>query len=687
MKAKTGTPYFPGKLSAISRFILVSGFLFLTVLDSRGQSGNLIRARVSCQEGIAALERADPYSAIENFSNALSSNPAYLEARLGLVEALFRLGEYQRASSEIESARKYNSESRALHLLHARILVARGYYDEATRMYNDLLKVKPHDVQANRGLAEIYALTGKRELALRFFDISLSYSPNDRRSLLQKILLLDDGRERDKAGKVLEEVLALYPEDISVRLGAIEHYSLYGEWEQALSHVAEAGQIIVNVNDPRYLRIAMLESRILLEMGDAVTALSVLEGLKIGDSEHLLYLMARAYRFMGAEDKAQNVLGRLIRENQDDEIIRMYRDEYFINHSGGFEVERLEASQWYLNRGLKYEENFYYERAFDDFRRARLIYNSNPDIWIAYTNNLYKRGYIDNYSDSLEVALQDISPIHPEYGNLREKLLLQRHSSSSSLAENWSIDNPWIIDRSEWKLGVFLLNGTHLLDDHPGAETTLSGYLADILDKDPNIALPADGRNLLIYREMNFPMAFKRARDSLDYFLIINFGESSSRFEASASLFIGRTGEKIASRHSSRKGSNRVSAALHDIARFVVSTVPGRMSVVATDNEKVLLDKGSWHNVEIGSTWVALKAGAERPALNSEGITFSGNQYLGTVEVTNVSEPLSEGSYSRESQFDYISPGVQLFLVPDSVEIDPLSQGNSRIRTQILAVP
>ncbi|MCK5249997.1 MAG: tetratricopeptide repeat protein, partial [Spirochaetaceae bacterium] len=255
------------------------------------------------------MSEDDPYHAIDSFRSALRINPAYADARLGMAEALFLLTEYEEAARELDEARPFASDRRDLVLLEARIITAMGRYDDAVVIYKRLLTTRPHDADANRGLAEIYAIIGQRELADGAYEISLRYSPGDRRVLLQLVLLHDEAREKAPANAALQEVLRLFPDNLAVRIQAAEHYALYDEWIAAMDHLDRAKSMLNGPEDKRYPRIGLLDAELSLRKGDPASALESLNSLPDLMAPEVLYLLARAYRDLGNELQAQNVLG------------------------------------------------------------------------------------------------------------------------------------------------------------------------------------------------------------------------------------------------------------------------------------------------------------------------------------------------------------------------------------------
>jgi len=673
------------RLSYQTAFIFL--ILILNISPVFAENGN---ARSFYQEGRSALSADNPYRAIESFRSALRLNPSYVDARLGMAEALFLLTEYGEASRELEEARPFAGNLRDLRLLDARIKTALGRYDEAAEIYSGLLEGRPHDADANRGLGEIYAITGQRELADEAFSRSLQYSPGDRRVLLQLVLLHDKSREKVKADAVLAEALRLFPDNLAVRIQAAEHYVLYDEWNDAMDQLDRANSMLSGPMDKRYPQVALLNAELSLRKGDPASALISLKTLPDLVTPEALFLLARSYRSLGQEENAQSILDRLLRNWSEDEIARMFREEYLMRTSNGFKTERAQAAAWHLKKGAAYEEEFFYTRAYNEFRRAKLLNKDNPDVWIAFTDIIRKLGFPEHYLDSLNAALFDIPVTRSEYTILKERRDLLEHSEKAGLADGWNISDPWDLPKAEWNIGVFVVDGSSSLPMHKGAENTLSLYLADLLDILPDIRLPMDdsGRNPEVRTAVSFADAFKQSRDKLDYFIIAGFTETGRTFSATAELFLARTGERISRFDEMRTGQGMVDDTLHALTASLSAAVPRLMSIISVDGSRVLLDKGRWEGISSGETWIAVRSAAGRPAKVDGGLVYAPEDYLGTVEITETSEPLSEGAYSKAGDFDFISPGDNLFFLPEpETDQSTLNTPDPAFKARLLAIP
>lgn len=628
-------------------------------------------AREYCRMGLEALQMDNPYDAVDYFRSAIRLNPSYSDARLGMAQALFLLSEFTEAQKVLDEARKFAEGRRDFLLLEARLFTAMGNYEEARNRYLAVLSGRPHDADANRGLAEVFALTGQKNLAEDSFDLSLRQSPGDRRSLLQLVLLYDESREREKAEAALEEVLRLFPDNPDVRIRAAGHYALYSQWQRALEQLARARGML-SANDARRMKVELLEAELALEKGDASRAMETLLNLSrrgnFRDSLPFLYLLARAYRALGDEEKAQDTCSRILRIDPGDEIARMFREEALFLSASGWEKHRREAADWHLEQGRSQEENFYYNRAYNAYRRARLLAKHYPEAWMAYTGILKKMGYTEHYEDSLRTALLDIPPTHPDYALLQRRLSLLEHSSADRLGASWGVKDAWTVPRSAWKVGVYVYNQGHSLPVHGGSRNTLTLYFADVIDTNPELEVPAAGPEGYwgpgVIGVDSFSEAFRDSRGEDDYFLLLRFAETERTFSATCELYLSHSGELIERYTELRTGQGRVGNALHALAEAVGRSLPRSMSVLDMDGPRVLLDKGRWHGIESGSEWIVVRRGAGRPSLAEGGMEYPPEDFLGSLEIRDVTEPLSVGRFSRQGDFDFIQKGDEAFLLP-----------------------
>ncbi|MDT8299032.1 MAG: hypothetical protein RQ801_12060, partial [Spirochaetaceae bacterium] len=342
-------------------------------------------------------------------------------------------------------------------------------------------------------------------------------------------------------------------------------------------------------------------------------------------------------------------------------------------------------------RGRRFEEEFYYRRAYDEYRRALLIAKTDPDVWIAFADLIRKMGFPEYYRDRLNFAHTKIPSERAESATLKRRLDLLEHSQEETLAQRWGIDEPWIVPAASWTLGVFFTDESSSLPIHGGADDTLSLYFADIVDSGGNLEVPSvSGINdLMVRRVSGFSEAFRYSREqSLHYFLMMGFVETERTFHATSELFLARTGESLGRLDQLRTGQGRVADALHGLSDDLQTLIPRKMKILDVQGSKVLLDKGRWDGINGELPWIVLRGGAGRPSAVEGGLSYAPSDYLGSVEIDEISEPLSEGTYVRSGDFEFIRPGDEVFLLPVPEHLSQVFEApDPAFRASMLAIP
>ena len=187
----------------------------------------------------------------------------------------------------------------------------------------------------------------------------------------------------------------------------------------------------------------------------------------------------------------------------------------------------------------------------------------------------------------------------------------------------------------------------------------------------------------------SFPEAFRDSRDRDDYFTILRFAETERTFSASCEVYLSRSGELLGRYEELRTGQGRVSDTLHLLARSVTADIPGIMRIVGIDGMDVLLDKGRWHGISIedDEPLIVVRGGSARPSIVEGGLEYSRDDFLGTVEIIEVAEPLSVALYTRAGDFDFIRAGDNVFGLPVPEDEGAGSSPDPAFRARLLSIP
>ena len=165
-----------------------------------------------------------------------------------------------------------------------------------------------------------------------------------------------------------------------------------------------------------------------------------------------------------------------------DEISRISAENllmrfYPLNHA-----ERNTAALWHFERGRKLQDNYQFAKAFDEYRRGRLLAPLNLDGWWSYARILDTMDQPNRFRDELEALNREA------YDNIDFKRLyeLVMSTDDQSYPETWEGS---ILNRdSSLSLSLFV-DTTRTEMIHQGGEEDLTRFVGDSLMKNPRFSI------------------------------------------------------------------------------------------------------------------------------------------------------------------------------------------------------
>ena len=151
-------------------------------------------------------ERQKDFAAAEiEYKKVVALDPHSTEAAIGLTNIYMKSGRVADAEPLLRRMAADRADDEGLHLQLGRVLAAEKKTDDAIGELQAALKLAPKDTEAQRDLADVYAMTGKNDLAEAAYRPLVAARPNDaelHRALGQALL-----REK-KFPEAQEELLA-----------------------------------------------------------------------------------------------------------------------------------------------------------------------------------------------------------------------------------------------------------------------------------------------------------------------------------------------------------------------------------------------------------------------------------------------------------------------------------------------
>ena len=130
----------------------------------------------------------------------------------GLTEALAAQNRMPEAITEVRKALQSDPSNQSLQTFLAHLEVRSKDYDDALRIYSDLLKTNPRDASLMFQMAETYRQKGDLNTAAQYFRQDSQMAPNNPQPLLALALILEGTGRADQAGPIYEQILKIQPD-------------------------------------------------------------------------------------------------------------------------------------------------------------------------------------------------------------------------------------------------------------------------------------------------------------------------------------------------------------------------------------------------------------------------------------------------------------------------------------------
>ena len=635
-----------------NKFGLVILILILSLHELSAQAGQ--SAPALYEKGRVSMLDEDWFAAAEFFIDCLRLNPAHSDAVAALADCYYELGEFDQALNWVRRARALSRTNTALTTLEASTLIALGRLDEASIIINGVLEREPYNKEAIFAAGELDVARGRAgDAVIRYQDAARRF-PDDRKLLVSIALVFGSLGDTDSARTYIERAILQHAGDYRVYYYAAYLASKAGRLEEGIRYAENA----------LYYRPGFIPARSLLaslwyrqgNYREAARIADELINLKRDDS-HSWYLKAISFIRMGRLSEAQNLLSIAVDIDPDDEFIRVTLEELLINETRIEDPVRRRWASSHFARARDFRARNLVEQALFEYRRGLRLNPYSADRR-EYAELLRLQGYPARYLEELRF-MQNLG--------LADKTLNDAVESynallSTALFRRWDVD-PVMISKPHWNLAVFSLASQSAFY-HADAGAGASSYIKDLLVHERNI-LPMD----LELRQPSFSQAFRKAREAgADYFLVVSVTENERDISMRGELFVSRTGARAASFNAFRTGPDRLRYASRGIVDQLSRALPFRAELLLRRQDQGLIDKGRADGVRDGAEFDLVLKG--RIGIQSEGIglVYSPEDVVGKLIIEKADEEVSMGRLARNGFFDRITPGDEVFLVPEKQE-------------------
>jgi tetratricopeptide (TPR) repeat protein/tRNA A-37 threonylcarbamoyl transferase component Bud32 len=235
-------------------------------------SGSSPRGRDLRAEAAELFEQKlnDAARAKELFAQVLGEDPGHLKASEGMARIAERTGDFK---SLVVILERRAESRRGREKADALLKIAEVWEDhledlpEATRRYEAVLAIDPHDLQALKGLDRIFNRSGKYRELLDNLErqVALAATPRQKINLYERMAGLHDEEflDHERAAECLESMLSFDGANDTALSTLPRHYRALGRWEK-LDKLYEKHATVTG-DEPRRVELTMQRARVLAE--------------------------------------------------------------------------------------------------------------------------------------------------------------------------------------------------------------------------------------------------------------------------------------------------------------------------------------------------------------------------------------------------------------------------------------
>ncbi|MDR2552610.1 MAG: tetratricopeptide repeat protein [Treponema sp.] len=639
-----------------------SFFLLLFVLTALSLHAQGEAAGVRYGAGRAAMIREDWYEAAESFLEALRISPSHAEAAAALAECYYALAEFDQALSWVRRARNLARGNLELANLEARVLIALGQLNEASRIIGEVLAREPYNREALFAQAEMDIARGRAGEAVTRYREAVRRYPEDQKLLLSLALVLGSLGQHNEAGAYINRVLAGHSED----------YRVYYYGAYLASRAGRIGEGIRHAERALFFKPSFIPAKKLLaslryrqgrfdeaaRLADEIIALN-------REDTGVWYLKGMAFSRLGRRQEALAVLSAAASMAPEDEFVRTALEELLLSGTVLEEQNRRRWASWHFARAKDFRSRNLSDQALFEYRRG-LRLNPYARERRDYAEILRLQGFPARFMEELRF-MQDLG-----LGDQGIDDAVETYTARlvNALYRRWDAD-PLLVTKRHWKIGVFFLDSQSAFYHADGAAVA-SAYLKDLLSHNRNIA-PINAE----LRQSSFSAAFRAAREAgADYFLLLTVTENERDLSLRGELFVGRTGSPAGTFTSYRTGQDRLRNACRHIIDQVDAALPFRGELAARKAGQGLINKGRADGVKAEAVYDIVKKG--RIGVKNEGIglVYAAEEVVGTITIREADEEVAAGNLVRSGFYDRIEPGDEAVIRQEQKDL-PVSNRES----------
>ncbi len=571
------------------------------------------------QKGWEFLNNGNTLKAIVNFKQALYKNSRYKEAMLGLGKAYLKTEAYEEALKLFDEAQRIDRNSQDALNGMGFTMIGMGRYNEALKFFEKTLEIANDNLDAHYGIATIYVGMDKMIWAKRKINNIFRINPYHTESLLLLAEIKSNENRFDESKALIEKAINANTDNIDgyVKYGQIllSEYLKTRNSDYLSDSINEFNNALAkdSNNFAANLYVGYIS---LLEKNNARAIDCFLKSHEIyPDNLIPMYNAAVAYERNNDIDNAFKFFRKANKKFPYDSILKSrFEDFLVINEIKAGNPSRVKSGNDYLMLARARMKQNLPDQAILFLRRAimmnPLARETRELLRDYYFANSYYQFYINEIKDLMQIYPED------QYQDMLNTAVIKRRKKLYFKA-GYS-DEPPVRDVPRVLVLDFNSNGK--LTSHFDAGSVIANYITFALQQYGRMNTVDLKKRMEISRGLEYSRDYienaidklqdltrNKSVDTVDYLVYGDYLESPHFISSNYHLLDYKTGVVIGDFEVSESGHENLPSLSLRVARKIYDYIPYRGRILKVEENKVLINLGSYDGINKGDIVVSYK--------------------------------------------------------------------------------
>ncbi|MCR5046483.1 MAG: tetratricopeptide repeat protein, partial [Treponema sp.] len=530
-------------------------------------------------------EERNWWAASERFQEALKENPSYADAWYRLAQCVYEMDSPETALEYLQNAKKFAPGRSDILNLEGMALLSLGRLDEAKKIFEDVQKKYPNDIEARFGLAELNLFGGRVSGAERLYSDALKINPGNVKALLSLALISQELGKDSLAERFINQAEQGHADNPQVYY--IASYLALKKGDVSLAEKKCLSAIQVS---PDYFEAYELLALVYYKQGRYEEVIDLADWSLSRDRNkgNSWYIKGLAQSKLNQIEKAITTWGLGLEAVPEDEAMRAAFELLASQWVDLEDSRRAEWAKYHIQKAEDYSKKYAGPQMRYEYQAALRLEPTNYKARAAFSKLLKGQGFSENYLAQIkfiqdnDILKEGIEKYKSEGKNLSEdesKAAFVKLSDTvegyesfleNTLASKWNV-NPFYLDKSRWTIGLYYLPSNEILL-HPDLEKLSCEHLSVLFR-----GVLGTNVTAIPKAASSFGQAYADSRkNGYDYFILLSAAENERDINLVASMNSSRTGTLTQNFSVYKTGNNKYVNALLSLRQGILDVLPVR---------------------------------------------------------------------------------------------------------------